>query len=276
MAQSDNITVVVQNLVKTYRVAENGGELNLLNFRRSMEINALKGVSFVAKAGECIGVLGKNGSGKSTLMNLIAGSESPTNGLVRVSSQPTLLGVSAALQPNLSGRDNVVLGLLAMGLDKSEIKIMVPRILEWAELQDAADRAMKTYSSGMKARLKFAIATSVHREILLVDEALSTGDASFAAKARTRMRSFLESAGTVFIVSHASGTIRKHCNRVLWIYEGEIIADGAPKKILREYELWMKRVRLGNQRDAAVVINRMRSSYTPPQIRFAGSPEHQK
>lgn len=276
MAQSDNITVVVQNLVKTYRVAENGGELNLLNFRRSMEINALKGVSFVAKAGECIGVLGKNGSGKSTLMNLIAGSESPTNGLVRVSSQPTLLGVSAALQPNLSGRDNVVLGLLAMGLDKSEIEIMVPRILEWAELQDAADRAMKTYSSGMKARLKFAIATSVHREILLVDEALSTGDASFAAKARTRMRSFLESAGTVFIVSHASGTIRKHCNRVLWIYEGEIIADGAPKKILREYELWMKRVRLGNQRDAAVVINRMRTSYTPPQIRFAGSPEHQK
>lgn len=276
MAQSDNITVVAQNLVKTYRVAENGGELNLLNFRRSMEINALKGVSFVAKAGECIGVLGKNGSGKSTLMNLIAGSESPTNGLVRVSSQPTLLGVSAALQPNLSGRDNVVLGLLAMGLDKSEIEIMVPRILEWAELQDAADRAMKTYSSGMKARLKFAIATSVHREILLVDEALSTGDASFAAKARTRMRSFLESAGTVFIVSHASGTIRKHCNRVLWIYEGEIIADGAPKKILREYELWMKRVRLGNQRDAAVVINRMRSSYTPPQIRFAGSPEHQK
>ena len=268
MEQLSNVTVVARNVSKTYKLGHNGSELNLSNFRRPMTVEALINVSFVAHSGECIGVLGKNGSGKSTLLNLIAGSENPTAGTIRVSSQPTLLGVSAALQPELTGRENVILGLLAMGLTSSEVDDLVPEVLAWSDLSDAAERPMRTYSSGMKARLKFAIATSVRREILLVDEALSTGDASFAAKAKTRMDSFIKSAGTVFIVSHAPGTIKKHCNRVIWVYEGEIIADGPPKRILREYELWMKRIRLNNQRDAAVVIDRMRSSYVRPEIHF--------
>lgn len=229
-------------------------------------MEALKDVSFVAYAGECIGILGKNGSGKSTLLSIIAGNETATSGLVRVSTEPTLLGVSAALQMQLTGRENVRIGLLAMGLEPEEVDNLIEPVIEWAELDDAANRPMETYSSGMKSRLKFAIATAVKREILMVDEALSTGDATFSAKARKRMQGFLDDAGTVFIVSHSASTIRKHCTRVIWLVEGQVVADGEPKKILRSYQLWTRRLSLGNESGAQHVINNSLRRYSKPEI----------
>lgn len=261
--RSDKIVVVARNISKTYKVF---GKDKSIFSRRRKPVQALNNVSFVAYAGECIGVLGKNGSGKSTLLSIIAGNESATSGLVRVSAQPTLLGVSAALQLQLTGRENVKIGLLAMGLEKSEVEDLIQPVIEWAELADAADRPMVTYSSGMKSRLKFAIATAVKREILMVDEALSTGDATFAEKAHKRMNSFLDDAGTVFIVSHSASTIQKHCSRVIWLYEGTIIADGRPKRILRNYKLWTKRLSVGNYTSAQHVINNMKRRYSKPQI----------
>lgn len=255
--------VVARNISKTYIVF--GKNKSIFSAKRK-PVEALKDVSFVAYSGECIGILGKNGSGKSTLLSIIAGNETATSGLVRVSTEPTLLGVSAALQPKLTGRENTKIGLLAMGLYKDEVEELIDPVIEWAELSDSADRPMETYSSGMKSRLKFAIATAVKREILMVDEALSTGDATFAEKARKRMQGFLDDAGTVFIVSHSAGTIQKHCTRVIWLYEGSVIADGAPKKILRNYKLWTKRLSAGNKAGAQHVINNTLRRYSKPQI----------
>lgn len=263
MLPSDKVAVVARNVSKTYKVY--GKNRSIFSSRRK-RVEALNDVSFVGYSGESIGILGKNGSGKSTLLSIIAGNETATSGLVRVSAEPTLLGVSAALQAKLTGRENVKLGLLAMGLAKHEVDKMIDPVIEWAELSEDSDRPMETYSSGMKARLKFAIATAVKREILMVDEALSTGDSTFAEKARLRMRSFLDDAGTVFIVSHSASTIQKHCSRVIWLHEGRIIADGSPKTILRSYKLWSKRTSSGNTRDAQHVINTARRRYEKPQI----------
>lgn len=261
--QSDKVVVVARNISKTYKVY---GKNKSIFSKRRRPVEALKDVSFVAYSGECIGILGKNGSGKSTLLSIIAGNETATSGLVRVSAEPTLLGVSAAIQSKLTGRENAKIGLLAMGLEAAEVEELIEPVIEWAELSDAADRPMETYSAGMKSRLKFAIATAVKREILMVDEALSTGDATFAEKARKRMNSFLDDAGTVFIVSHSANTIQKHCTRVIWLYEGTVIADGAPKKILRSYKLWTKRLSAGNSAGAQHVINNTLRRYSKPQI----------
>lgn len=261
--QSDKVVVVARNISKTYKVY---GKNKSIFSKRRKPVEALKDVSFVAYSGECIGILGKNGSGKSTLLSIIAGNETATSGLVRVSAEPTLLGVSAALQPKLTGQENAKIGLLAMGLEAAEVEELIEPVIEWAELSDAANRPMETYSAGMKSRLKFAIATAVKREILMVDEALSTGDATFAEKARKRMNSFLDDAGTVFIVSHSASTIQKHCTRVIWLYEGTVIADGAPKKILRSYKLWTKRLSAGNKAGAQHVINNTLRRYSKPQI----------
>lgn len=265
---SNKVTVVVRNLSKVYHLNQNGSAKRNARSRKGTEVNALKSTSFVAKAGQCIGILGANGAGKSTLMNLIAGTENPSTGLVRVSAQPTLLGISAALQPHLSGRANVRLGLLAMGLTPEEVNELINPVLDWAELREASDRPMKTYSAGMKSRLKFSIATSVRREILLIDEALSAGDATFADKAAKRMSDFLEDAGTVFIVSHSATTIDKYCNRVLWLHEGEVIADGLPEAITKSYKIWSRHRAKGDLSKAAAIIDRRKEQFTALSIMF--------
>lgn len=266
MPRSDKPTVVVRNVTKTFYLGNKGDSRSLLQRRNRIKVEAVKEANFVTYAGECIGILGRNGSGKSTLLSMIAGNESPTTGSILVSSTPTLLGVSAALQNHLSGRDNIRLGLLAMGLQKDEVNRLQDQVLEWSELGEAGNRPLKTYSAGMKSRLKFGIATAVRREILLVDEALSTGDATFNAKAKKRMDEFLTEAGTVFIVSHAAGTIEKYCSRAIWIHDGEIIADSTPSRVCRQYKLWSKRVSVGNEKGATMVIDRMKDRFVPQVI----------
>lgn len=264
---SSNTTVVARGLGKSYFIAKNGNYQSLFR-SRMQEVQALQSASFVATAGESIGILGKNGSGKSTLIRLIAGTESPTRGEVYVKAKPTLLGVSAALQREMSGRDNVRLGLLAMGLSPAEVAQKSPEVIEWAELTEAIDRPLKTYSSGMTARLKFSIATSVKREILLVDEALSTGDSTFTAKAKGRMNEFLDTAGTVFLVSHGATTIQEHCTRAIWLHEGEMIADGPAEQITKSYRVWGNRRATGKEEEASAIIEKMRSRFREPQIVF--------
>lgn len=259
-------TVVLRNVSKTYLITNDGSERSINPFRHRERVQALKPMSLVTYSGESVGVLGLNGSGKSTLLRIIGGSETPTTGIVGVSEKPTLLGVSSALQPELSGHQNVYLGLLAMGMAPSEARPLVQPIIEWAELEDAAKRAMRTYSSGQQARLKFAIATAVRREILLVDEALSTGDGAFAEKARVRMNQFLENAGTVFIVSHGSGTIKQHCTRAIWLHKGEVIADGDVSFVSKTYDAWVRRVGRGEFDVANRIIERRKRLYTAPEI----------
>ncbi len=200
------------------------------------EVHALRGVSFVARQGEAVGVIGKNGAGKSTLMRAIAGLLPPNQGAVYADGQPTMLGVSSALMQALSGLRNVELGLLALGLTPAEVRERVPSAVEFSGIGSAIHMPMNTYSSGMSARLKFAIASAVTHEILLIDEALSTGDGEFVKRSSQRIQQLRDEADTIFLVSHSMGAIRSACNRVLWLDEGRIVADGHPDDIIPEYE----------------------------------------
>ena len=198
-------------------------------------VHALKGVSFDAYEGDAIGVIGSNGSGKSTLLATIAGLLTPTSGSVLVAEEPKLLGVGATLMPVASGYRNIRLGCLALGMTSAEVDDRIDEIVEFTELGEAINRPLRTYSSGMRARLHFAIATSVRPRILLIDEALGAGDRRFRKKTAARIGEMLDEAGTLMFVSHSLGEVSKQCNRVLWIEKGVLRADGKTDEVIDEY-----------------------------------------
>ncbi|WP_084079566.1 ABC transporter ATP-binding protein [Demequina sp. NBRC 110057] len=233
-------TVVVDNLHIKYKTFTSGKTAaqnrSLLTRQRGIKVvHALKGVSFVAREGESIGVIGHNGSGKSTLMRSISGLIAPAEGRVFASSRPALLGVNAALIPRLSGEKNVLLGGLALGMTPAEINDKFDEIVGFADLEEFIDLPMKNYSSGMSSRLRFSIAMSRDHQILLVDEALAVGDKEFRAKSEARIRAMREEAGTVFLVSHSMKSILDTCNRVIWIDHGELKMDGDPREVVAAY-----------------------------------------
>ncbi|KGN35680.1 ABC transporter ATP-binding protein [Knoellia subterranea] len=241
-------TVSVRRLSVHYRVSSSEVErgwvsrrerlARRLGWNRIVTVRAVNDVSFVARAGESIGIVGHNGSGKSTLLRVIAGLETPTTGDVLATSTPTFLGVNAALMPELSGMENIRLGLLAMGHTPREVRKIVPDVLQLAGIGDAIHRPMKTYSSGMGARLRFAIAASDRPEILLIDEALATGDVASKERSEARMAEIRRQAGTVFLVSHAAQTIEEMCTRAIWLHQGEMILDGPAYEVARAYRWW--------------------------------------
>lgn len=235
--------VVVDDLHVKYRVYAGGKPVKGAGrslLKRSgggiREVHALKGVSFTAYENESIGVIGSNGSGKSTLMRTLVGLTPPSQGAVYASSRPNLLGVGAALIPDLSGEKNIHLGGLALGFSKQEIYALRDDIVQFAELEEFIDLPMRTYSSGMQARLKFAIAASKQHEILIVDEALAVGDQRFRKRSEARIREIRENAGTVFLVSHSMKSILDTCSRVIWINKGVLQMDGEPKEVVDAYQ----------------------------------------
>lgn len=204
--------------------------------RRSVDVHAVQGVSFEIARGEAVGLLGSNGSGKSTLLRTIAGLQTPSSGQALVSAQPRLLGVGATLKPTLSGHRNIVLGGLAMGMRHAEIEAAVAEVVEFAELHDAIERPLKTYSSGMRSRLAFGIATLRAPEIMLIDEALAVGDRRFRKKSLARLRAMQQQAGTIMMVTHNLSEIRQTCSRAIWLEGGRIQADGPAAEVVDLYE----------------------------------------
>jgi len=243
-------TVVVDDVHVTYRVYGRGGAATspaaalrrLVTGKRAptiREVHAIKGVSFAAFEGEAIGLIGSNGSGKSTLLRTIAGLLPPNRGAVYTKGQPSLLGVNAALLSDLSGERNAMLGCLAMGMSRAEARRLVPEIIEYSGINERGDFAslpMRTYSSGMAARLRFAIASVKSHEVLLIDEALATGDAKFRARSEERIKRMRDAAGTVFLVSHQISTIRDTCERTIWLEAGLIRMDGPTSEVVDAYE----------------------------------------
>jgi teichoic acid transport system ATP-binding protein len=200
------------------------------------EVHAIRGVSFVVYRGDAVGVIGTNGSGKSTLLKAIAGLLPPHRGAVYAQGQPSLLGVNAALMRELSGERNIVLGCLAMGMSPDEMKAKYEEIVEFADLKPGfIQYPMSTYSSGMGARLRFAIAAARTHDVLLVDEALATGDAKFRRRSKAKINELRQDAGAVFLVAHNLDVIEETCNRVIWLDEGTIKMDGEPKDVLAAY-----------------------------------------
>jgi teichoic acid transport system ATP-binding protein len=183
-------------------------------------------MSFIAYRGDAIGVIGRNGSGKSTLLRAIAGLLPPEEGNVYTAGEASLLGVNAALLDDLTGERNVILGCLAMGMSKQEAKDKYPSIVEFSGVGDFIDLPMKTYSSGMGSRLRFAIAASKSQDVLLIDEALATGDAEFRVKSHARISELRQDAGTVFLVAHNLEEVEMTCNRVIWMERGKIVKQG--------------------------------------------------
>jgi teichoic acid transport system ATP-binding protein len=190
------------------------------------EVHAIRGMSFVAYRGDAVGVIGRNGSGKSTLLRAIAGLLPPEQGNVYTTGEASLLGVNAALLDDLTGERNVILGCLAMGMTKQEAKDSYQSIVDFSGVGEFIDLPMKTYSSGMGSRLRFAIAASKTHEVLLVDEALATGDAEFRVKSHNRIEELRAAASTVFLVAHNLEEVELTCNRVIWMERGEIVQQG--------------------------------------------------
>lgn len=234
--------VIVDDLHVKYRVFASGkaagaARSGLLKMTRGIrEVHALKGVSFTAYENETIGVVGSNGSGKSTLMRALTGLTPPASGAVYARSRPNLLGVGAALLPNLSGSRNIVLGGLAMSFTRAEVEQLRSEIADFAELGDSLDLPMRTYSSGMQARLKFSIAAARSHDILIIDEALAVGDKRFRKRSEARIRELASEAGTIFLVSHSMTSIRDTCARTLWINNGVLEMDGPTDEVVAAYE----------------------------------------
>jgi ABC-type polysaccharide/polyol phosphate transport system ATPase subunit len=205
--------------------------------RRFQEFFALKDVSWTINAGESWGIIGRNGSGKSTLLKMISGILQPYEGSVQVNGQiAPLLELGAGFDMELTGRENIIMNALILGMSKKEISEKFDSIVEFSELHDFLDVPLKNYSSGMKSRLGFAVATTARADILIADEVLSTGDRLFQQKCEKRMRDLLDGGTTLLFVSHSTAAIRRMCTKVLWLDHGKIVRIGDTETVMEEYE----------------------------------------
>ncbi len=243
-------TVVVDGLHVVYRVYTAGAgrgsassAFARLVMRRGSPnvhlVHAVRGVTFTAYRGEALGIIGSNGSGKTTLLKAIAGLLPADRGKVYTDGQPSLLGVNAALINDLTGAANVILGGLAMGMSQEEVRGHYQGIVDFSGINDKGDfitLPMRTYSSGMSARLRFSIAAAKQHDVLMIDEALATGDRAFHKRSEERIRELREEAGTVILVSHNNNSIRSTCDRVVWIEKGKLMMDGPTEEVLAAYE----------------------------------------
>lgn len=203
--------------------------------RRYQTIRAVRGVSLELHESETLGLIGANGSGKSTLLAAMTGLLPLASGTIFGRSRPSLLGVSAALRSALSGRRNILIGGLALGFTRAEVESRMDEIIDFAGLRAAIDRPLRTYSSGMRARLNFAIATARIPDILLIDEALSVGDEDFRARSAERIDEVRSAAGSVVLVSHNMAEIEGSCDRVAWLDDGMLKAVGESGEVVAAY-----------------------------------------
>ncbi len=236
------VTLVARNVHVVYRAYLDGRPMLRRRLRggsaaqsRHRDVHAVRGVDLTLTEGESLGLVGSNGSGKSSLLTGLAGLIELQDGEVLASSRPALLGVGAALNRRLSGRRNIEIGCLALGLSKEAIDERMSSIIEFSGLEDSIDMPMKTYSSGMRARLAFTIATEFSPEILLIDEALSVGDRRFKRRAAQRLEQIRGGAGSIVVVSHNLSEIARMCTRVAWMDQGRLRLVGETEEVLTAY-----------------------------------------
>jgi ABC-type polysaccharide/polyol phosphate transport system ATPase subunit len=204
------------------------------------EIRALKDVSFEVDHGKVLGVVGANGAGKSTLMRTVAGILPPTSGRVEVNGRiSTLLALGVGFNRALTGRQNIVLGGLAAGLTREQLRDKYEEIVAFAELEEFMDMPMRTYSSGMYGRLAFSVAVNMDPDILIIDEALSVGDARFRKKSFRKMRELCEQARTILLVTHALGSVRDLCDEAIWMHKGELRLWDEPDAVIEAYTRYL-------------------------------------
>jgi lipopolysaccharide transport system ATP-binding protein len=200
-------------------------------------IRGLDNVSFEIHHGERIGLIGHNGAGKTTLLRVLSGIYEPTGGEAIVSGKcVSLINISLGIDPEATGRENIRLRGVTMGMSASEISARSDDIAEFTGLGEFLDMPLRTYSTGMQLRLAFAVSTSVHAEILIMDEWLSTGDAEFQHRANERLRAIVDTSSIMVLASHSAKLIEENCTRVIWLEKGRVKMDGAPADVLRAYQ----------------------------------------
>ena len=243
---TDNIAISVKNLHKSFRLpTERAWGLKQAIFNRLKgvkgykEQKVLNGISFTIRQGEFVGIVGRNGSGKSTLLKTLAKIYFPEKGSVEINGQLVpFIELGVGFNPDLTGRENVYLNGALLGFSNKEIDTMYDEIVEFAELKEFMDQKLKNYSSGMQVRLAFSIAIRAKGDILLLDEVLAVGDASFQKKCNDYFAS-LHGKQTVILVTHDMDNVKRFCDRAILIEQGKIKLDGEPTKIAKAYkDLW--------------------------------------
>lgn len=243
---TQDIAIDVRNVSKTFRLYHNPvtGPLKALAFpwRRGSyyrPFQAVRDVTLQVKRGEVVGIVGPNGAGKSTLLKMIAGLLPVESGTIAVRGRLTaLLALGVGINPEFTGRQNILFSGLLLGMTREEIDGKVDSIIAFAEIDDFIDRPMRTYSSGMRARLLFSISMAVDPEILIVDKSLATGDSYFVAKSGQRIRELCKSGATVLFVSHNITQVEELCERAVLMADGQIIDEGKPAEIAVSYNRW--------------------------------------
>lgn len=242
---SSDMSIQVEGLSKCYHIYDRPRDRLLQMLRRGKkqyfrEFWALHDVSFSVKRGETVGIIGRNGSGKSTLLQMICGTVAPTTGAVRTNGRvAALLELGAGFNVEFTGRENVMLNAAILGFSAQDMQSRMAEVLAFSELGDFLDQPVKTYSSGMYARLAFSIAIHVDPDILIVDEALSVGDARFVAKCMRRIKEIKEQGTTILFVSHDVGSIRTLCERVVWLDKGRLVEQGDVFPVTGRYMEYM-------------------------------------
>jgi len=268
------IAVTVESLSKVYKLystpkARLKEALHPLRKKFHRNFHALRNVSFQIEKGQVFGIIGRNGSGKSTLLKIICSVIQPTSGLVKTNgSISALLELGAGFNPEYTGMENIYFLGSIMGLSRHEMERKIDGVISFAEIGEYIDQPLKTYSSGMKARLAFALATKIDPEILVVDEVLSVGDELFQRKSFARMEEFMAQGKTIIFVSHSVGTINEICTRCILMDKGELILEGAPKLVTTQYQklIYSNPEKAQSVRDTIVLLNRKRDVIAEAEI----------
>jgi teichoic acid transport system ATP-binding protein len=235
--------IKLKNVTKEFRLYSSNIEriLDLFLLRKNRSVHrALNNISFNTNQGEVVGIVGLNGSGKSTLCNLIAGVTIPTEGTVEVNGTAALIAISSGLNNQLTGLENIELKGLMMGLSRQKIKEITPQVIEFAELGKFIHQPLKVYSSGMRARLGFAISVHIDPDILVIDEALSVGDQTFTDKCLNKVNEFKTRGKTIFFISHSLSQVKSFCNKAMWLHYGQLQRYGDVDEVLQEYQSFLK------------------------------------
>ncbi len=238
-----DIAIEVKNLTISYKTIRRGSIKQLFSRKKkpAKEFVAVKDVSFAVESGDVVGIVGKNGSGKSTMLRSIAGVFSPNSGSIDVKGRSvSLLAIGVGFEKKLSGRENIFLSGLLLGFTEKQIREKLDDIIAFSELGDFIDRPVRTYSSGMHSKLAFSITAFLETDIMLIDEVLSVGDAKFKKKSYKKIKELIsDKSRTVLIVSHNADTLRKLCNKILWLHEGNLRMFGPMDEVLPAYETFM-------------------------------------
>ena len=241
MQNNNEDRIIVDNVYKTFNIyydKANSLKEKMLFWKRNRKETReiLKGINLTVKNGEAVALIGVNGSGKSTLLKLMTKIIYPNKGKITTNGKLTsLLELGAGFHPDFSGRENIYFNASIFGLTKKEIDERIEKIIEFSELGNYIDNPVRTYSSGMYMRLAFAVAINVDADILLIDEILAVGDQHFQDKCFAKLQELKNSDKTIVIVSHSLDSVKKLCDRAVWIYDGKVRLDGKTDKVIEEY-----------------------------------------